>query len=135
MAMTERRPGRLFKLGIALAIGAGALTVVTASPAVADGSPTTQGCTKYFAFGKTQVQVDNCPGNGAASWAWIWRPSDAAIDAAKVQITLTNNTYPQLFTSSGISASSSYGSDIASISICERNRSTQYWSCSASYGV
>jgi hypothetical protein len=122
-------------LGSALALSVGALTAVTASPALADDSPTIQGCTKYFSYGKTQVQVDNCPGNGSASWAWVYHPSDAAIDSAKVQITLTNNTYPQLFTTPGYSNSASYGSDIASISICERNKSTSYWSCSNTFWV
>ncbi|GGT41259.1 hypothetical protein [Streptomyces chromofuscus] len=132
--MTDRRPGKLFKLGAALTLSLGALTAVTASPATADDSPTTQGCTKYFSYGQTQVQIDNCPGNGAASWAWIYRPADGAVDSAKVELTLANNTYPQLYTTPGYSNSASYGSDIVRIAICERSKSTSYWSC-GSYGV
>ncbi|MFE7748529.1 hypothetical protein [Streptomyces sp. NPDC057428] len=133
--MTERRPSKLFKFGTAMILSVGALTAVAGSPAAADGGPTTQGCTKYFSYGKTQVQVDNCPGSGRASWAWISRPYDGAVDSAKVQIHLANNSYPQLTTAAGSSASADYDSDIASISICERSKSTSSWSCSGSHGV
>ncbi|MFG3024067.1 hypothetical protein ACGFZQ_37045 [Streptomyces sp. NPDC048254] len=53
----------------ALGLAAGALTATAAAPAVADSTPTTQGCnTGSIWYSHVEIQVDNCPGSGQ-SWA------------------------------------------------------------------
>ncbi|MER5602968.1 hypothetical protein [Streptomyces sp. NPDC002265] len=84
--MTERRPGRLLKMGAALALAVGGLSTVAASPALAEDSVTVQGCAHSYSYGRTEVQVDNCPGNAAASWAWISSPHLAGKDWARVDL-------------------------------------------------
>lgn len=61
----RRTPVRLAALLLVSLFAAGALSVATASSASA-------GCTLSIYYKGDQGQVDACPGNGAASWGWVW---------------------------------------------------------------
>ena len=50
-------------------VAAGTLAAVIATPASA-------GCARTLYYKGDQGQVDNCPGNGSPSWAWVWNGSN-----------------------------------------------------------
>lgn len=106
---------------------------VLASSTTAEGVPTIEGCVRYFSYNQTQAQVDNCPGNGTASWAWAWSPYQAGKDWARVDLTFTDGTTDSLYTAAGKSDARNFNKDIASLVICE---SWNRWeSCSARFYV
>lgn len=63
--MRTRGYKRLLVVGATALLAVGVSTTVIASPAMA-------GCARYYEFDSNQAQVDNCPGDGADSWAWVY---------------------------------------------------------------
>ncbi|WP_432044084.1 hypothetical protein [Streptomyces cadmiisoli] len=123
-------------------IGAGAATALmmgTAAPAAATGqtapvavtaAPTMNGScdVNYFGYNQTQVQVHNCPGNGAGSWAWIWSPYQAGKELARVDLSFTQGSGDSLYSTVGSSSSRTFSHDITSVVICERWGQNEYCS-------
>ncbi|AUG79295.1 hypothetical protein CFP65_4551 [Kitasatospora sp. MMS16-BH015] len=105
-----------FKQRLALAVGAvGVSAVALASPASATG-------VAWF-HGDDEASVDLTPGNGAASWAWIWDGSADQYGTVLI-IHLANRSTQRLVTwGQGSSNSSSYGARIVSAQICDWNGS------------
>jgi hypothetical protein len=125
--VSPRWAGKIFKSGVALALAFVGLTVTAAQSAMAAGEVSIEGCTQYFYYNLVQGQVDNCPGNGAASWAWVWSGSNTS----GLSLKLTDGEVKSLITSGpGNSASASYSSDIAQVRLCEKNNSPRgAWYC------
>ncbi len=74
-------------------VAAGTLAAVIATPASA-------GCAKTLLYQGDQGQVDNCPGNGSPSWAWVWNGSN---DGLGVYLDAQNyhEGHAKLFTNGG----------------------------------
>jgi hypothetical protein len=96
--MRRRRSKRL-AVAAAVLLVVGALTMVIAPPAMA-------GCAKRFENGALQAEVDNCPGNRAASWAWVWNGYGGRDSWAVLDIRFTNGWQTTLQTCRGYCANS-----------------------------
>ncbi|MFD6969279.1 hypothetical protein [Streptomyces sp. NPDC059949] len=101
--------------------GSPELTASVAPSPKTEGSVDANGCeVRYFGFRETQVQVHNCPGNGAESWAWIWSPNQHGKEFARVYLNYAgSSTGPSLDSVAGGSASQNFSRDIGSVQICE----------------
>ncbi|GAA4264151.1 hypothetical protein GCM10022255_115140 [Dactylosporangium darangshiense] len=97
--MRPRRSLRLLTLGAVVVVAVGTSTTVMGSPAMANCAQ------RSFAFHGNQAQVNNCPGNGADSWAWVWNGSRSN-DYASLQLEFDNGQKERLVTGSGYSAAS-----------------------------
>ncbi|MEU4173508.1 hypothetical protein AB0F46_42920 [Streptomyces sp. NPDC026665] len=69
-----------------------------------------------YYHGSTHVQIDNCPGNGAQSWAWIWTGSDNQFATVYLNV---YDRYPFWVTAQRNSAASkNLPADINTVQIC-----------------
>jgi hypothetical protein len=129
-----------FRAGAAvLAAGTAALLAVPAGVAHAD--PATCGGTVNFDV--VQFQVDNCPGNGAASWAWLWAPkastAASSLLSATLYLTFGNGGTVKFTINPNSSFSESFwnsGDNIKKAQVCELwfiffPRSETLWVCSS----
>jgi hypothetical protein len=115
----------LFKAGAVVLAASAAATLLAApaSAAPADAS----GCGRTYYFDYVQAQVDNCPGNGAASWDWLWVPNAGGpitgwLSYADLIATFANGTTETLTVAAGSSAAESWwgsGYSITHIKLCE----------------
>ncbi|MFG3024066.1 hypothetical protein ACGFZQ_37040 [Streptomyces sp. NPDC048254] len=105
---------KALKASTVLALAVGALTAGTAAPAMADDASTAS-CTQYFGWSGTQVQIDQCPGNGARTWTWIW--TDSSNTAAVLYLKI-NGQETSIGTNSNLSASASWGVRVDEIKVC-----------------
>ena len=110
----------------AVVLAAGAAATLLAAPASA--APANAAiCGGTYNFDYVQTQVDNCPGNGAAGWAWLWVPEAGGpitgyLSYADLYITFANgNTYTLNVAAGSSEAMSWWGSgyNITQIQVCE----------------
>lgn len=64
-SVMQTRAKKIGAFGAIAALVIAGLTVVTMQPASA-------GCTREYWYHNNKAVIDNCPGNGASSWAWVW---------------------------------------------------------------
>lgn len=91
--------------GVALALVA---TVSVASPAAAADS----GTLSFPTCGVNQAQVDNSPGNGAASWAWLWRSTWVSETILTVEFYNGSLAHIELYGSDTVGSASYWTDDI-----------------------
>jgi hypothetical protein len=107
----------------AVVLAAGAATTFLAAPASAASAI----CGGTYNFDYVQAQVDNCPGNGAAGWAWLWAPEAGGpitgwLLEADLYVTFANGDTATLPVGAGSSGSESWwpqGYSITQIQVCE----------------
>ncbi|MFB7600911.1 hypothetical protein [Streptomyces sp. NPDC056160] len=93
--------------------GLGLTGVATAAPAGA------QSCAKTYHYGATEVQIDNCPGDGAPSWFWIHTKTSGSNYSATAWMTLANGSRVTLDVAVNHSTAHEWDADIRSLEICE----------------
>ncbi|GGM16687.1 MULTISPECIES: hypothetical protein [Micromonospora] len=101
----RRYAGLLASLVLAIS----ALVIIPASPAMA-------GCARTFLFGGAQVQIDNCPGNGAASWGWVYGSPDYSW--TDVYVRFPSGTELTLTAGSGTANTANWYEDVSTVAIC-----------------
>jgi hypothetical protein len=117
-----------FKAGAAV-LAASAAAALLAAPASAAPAGAA-GCAYTYNFDYIQGQVDNCPGNGASAWAWLYVPNagNAAtgiLNSADMHITYRNPSGQTQSYDLGTGANSTkttgfYGGDvITQVYFCE----------------
>lgn len=86
----------------------------------ADAAPASaQRCGITAKYGHTEVQIDNCPGDGAASWAWMTSSKYSTNYRADAWFALADGSQKVLGVDVGKAASVEYGQDIRQVQICE----------------
>ncbi|WP_186568647.1 hypothetical protein [Streptomyces sp. T12] len=66
-------------------------------------------------YGSTEAQLDNNPGNGAASWIWVWNP----VKPAAVDYEDYNGNVHRLYVDAGHAATTQPPVDIWRIRACQ----------------
>ncbi|MFB7598666.1 hypothetical protein [Streptomyces sp. NPDC056160] len=94
-------------------LGLGLVQSADAAPASA------QGCAGYARWSHSEVQVDNCPGDGAASWAWLTTQKYGTNYKAEAWFALADGSQKVLGVEPGKAVSVEYGQDIRQVQICE----------------
>jgi hypothetical protein len=106
---------------------AGAEKAATKAPITeSPDSSSTCGGTYYFDFSETQI--DNCPGNGAASWAWVYSPTAGSavsgyLQKSYINITFVNGTTGSLTAKTPSTNTGNWygsGKQIGGFSLCEQ---------------
>ncbi|MFD5572735.1 hypothetical protein [Streptomyces cadmiisoli] len=122
---------------IAAAVAAaGALSTLSVSPAAADEAGTA-GCWKHYYMQGTQVQIDNCPGNGAKGWTWAWTDWQAT----RVYFTYEGVSYrDEIMLDRHQTHQASHGQKVTSVQICNYTKisySPPLWTreCSVTWQV
>ncbi|WP_143194354.1 hypothetical protein [Micromonospora sp. CB01531] len=82
---------------------------------------------------ETHAQADNSPGNGAASWVWVYNGGGFGVVAGSVDYQLRDGSSGSLVVY-GSAASRSLNSDVRQIRACQEwvnyNTGLFYWTCS-----
>jgi hypothetical protein len=105
--------------GAATALLAGPASAATASPAVAG-----PGCTFTFTFDLIEGQIDNCPGNGETSWAWVWVPAAGNaitgwLDTGDLTVTFTDGSTAEVSAQAPNTNTQNYSKTIARVKLSE----------------
>ena len=116
-SLFDHRPQKVGarRLGRHLGLLASSALVLTAAM-VAPASPAVAGCARTFTFGGAQAQIDNCPGNGRASWGWMYGSPDYSWST--VYVRLTNGVEYTMEAGSGQSSGGGWDLDVRTIAIC-----------------
>ena len=94
----------------------GSLVLALSAFLIAPASPAMAGCARAFQYGGAQVEIDNCPGNGRASWGWVWgSPNYWWTD---VYVRFADGTEASFTAGSSTAAVATFDYDIVTVAIC-----------------
>ncbi|MFJ6837909.1 hypothetical protein [Streptomyces sp. NPDC091209] len=96
------------------------LSVITATVALAGiaAMQPASAAQLYLEFDGTQVQVDNDPGDGAASWIWEYGSTWNGATMSHVDIMYSNFSYGALEVQPGEAAAIDLRRDVQAVSVC-----------------
>jgi hypothetical protein len=120
------------KVGVAV-LAATAATALLAGPAsavpAAAAAPAAAavagpGCTFTFTFDLIEGQIDNCPGNGSTSWAWLYVPNGGNaitgwLDTGILTLTFTDGSTATFSTSAPSTDTQNYSKTISAVRLSE----------------
>jgi hypothetical protein len=105
-----------------LAAGTAAAFLAAAPASAAHADASKCGITEYYYSSQIEFQIDNCPGDGTAGWAWLWvnnQPVDLGESlAATLVLTFSNGSRSSFTVPGGASGANSYGSAITQAQVC-----------------
>lgn len=116
------------------AVPAGYSTTLAGAQAAAVKAPITESqdsssfCSGTYYFDYSETQIDNCPGNGAASWAWVYAPRSGNVVTGSlvksyISITFVNGSTGSVSANApGTNTGNWYGSGkrIGGFNLCEQ---------------
>jgi hypothetical protein len=105
--------------GTATALLAGPASAAPASAAVAGA-----GCTFTFTYDLIEGQIDNCPGNGETSWAWLYVPTAGNaitgwLDTGVLTLTFTDGSTASFSTQAPSTDTQNYSKTISRVQLSE----------------
>lgn len=118
-------PRKFRRSWTAAAVTAAATVVCSGLTQTAEAAPagtySTASCLRSFKFAHTQIQVDNCPSDGAASWVWHWIDPNAGLTYVEYKYTFEDGskTTIDINPSNPGSLTGEFNKRVRSFNICE----------------